>query len=400
MSEEQMKMGSHMDEPIITELTDSHKLKLMSSLKAVINDIITTEAQDVLIVEDEKIEVKIKGVLTVSEHLVPWTREDFNYFLGSVSYELPKNYKGPRGQGYLHNSVCIDLLNEGGMSHDFNLSLGDKISLRVHLYSVYQAKAPSKQGLALAIRVVKREIPSWDTLNLPAFFRNVWKQKSGLVLVAGHVGSGKSTTVASLVKDINLMSSSRQSVITIEHPIEYIHQSSSAKILQKGVGINTPSFSEATDDALRENVDVIVIGELRDQEEMDNALRLAEVGKLVFATIHSNSVVDTPDRFINMFPGDIQDNIRERLAANVICILHQNLENYEGKQYPSVEGFYARNAAERDIVKRAFKSRKDILAMMDDGKNAFVKTKKDTFEELTNKVTFENLDGARETFTK
>ena len=384
----------------VVKLTDVQKVARMSTSKALINEIMPTEAQDVLIVEDERIETKIKGVLTVSEQLDKWTRDDFNYFLGSVSHEFPKNYDGPRGNDYINNTVCMDLLNEGGMSHDFNLSLGEKISLRVHLYSVYQAKAPSKQGLALAIRVVKREIPSWDTLNLPGFFRNVWRQKSGLVLVAGHVGSGKSTTVASLVKDVNLMSSSRKSVITIEHPIEYIHQSSSAKILQKGVGINTPSFSQATDDALRENVDVIVIGELRDQEEMDNALRLAEVGKLVFATIHSNSVVDTPDRFVNMFPGDIQENIKERLAANVICIIHQNLENYEGKQYPSVEGFFARNAGERDTVKKAFKSRKELLAMMEDGKNGFVKTKNDTFEELSGKVSFENIDGARDTFTK
>ena len=386
--------------PNVVELDKFQIATRMTNLQALIKEITATEAQDVLIVEGEKIEVKVKGVLTVAEHLEAWTRDDFNHFVGSVSQEMPKNYNGPRGQNFLNNTVCLDLLNEGGMSHDFNLSLGDKVSLRVHLYSVYQAKAPSKQGLAIAIRVVKREIPSWDTLNLPTYFRNVWRQKSGLVLVAGHVGSGKSTTVASLVKDINLMSSSRQSVITIEHPIEYIHQSSSAKILQKGVGINTPSFSQATDDALRENVDVIVIGELRDQEEMDNALRLAEVGKLVFATIHSNSVVDTPDRFVNMFPGDIQENIKERLAANVICIIHQNLENYEGKQYPSVEGFFARNAGERDTVKKAFKSRKDLLTMMDDGKNAFVKTKKDTFDELSDKITFENLEGARDTFTK
>ena len=99
--------------PNVVELDKFQIATRMTNLQALIKEITATEAQDVLIVEGEKIEVKVKGVLTVAEHLEAWTRDDFNHFVGSVSQEMPKNYNGPRGQNYLNNTVCIDLLNEG-----------------------------------------------------------------------------------------------------------------------------------------------------------------------------------------------------------------------------------------------------------------------------------------------
>lgn len=381
----------------IVRLTKARIEELLIPIRGVLQEINDTDAQDVIIIEDEKIETKIKGVLTVSEHIMPWSRDVFNYFVGTVGREGVKGRTQDFGSDMIDNKICELLLDSNNQSHDFNMGIGDKKSLRVHMYTVYSAKAPNKQALAVAIRIVNRDIPSWDKLSLPTFFRQVNKQKSGLVLVAGHVGSGKSTTVASLVKDINLSSSQRKSIVTIEHPIEYIHKSSGARIVQKGVGVNTPSFSQATDDAMRENADIVVIGELRDKEEMDNALRLVEIGKLVFATIHSNSVVDTPDRFVNVFPGDVQDNIRDRLASNTICIMHQNLETVEGKQYPVVEGFFTRNDTERSTLQKNFS--RTALATLMKGSQPFVLTKEAAFEELSEKVKFKDEQAAREILT-
>lgn len=383
----------------IVQLTKQQLQGVLGPIKQVLTEIIEVDAQDVIIIENEKVELKIRGVLTISEQIEVWGRDSFNYFVGTLGREAVKGRPMDYDKNYVDKHACELLLEHNNMSYDFNMSLGETKSLRVHMYSVYNEQAPNKRGLALAIRVVNRDIPSWDTLHLPSFFRDVSKAKSGLVLIAGHVGSGKSTTVASLVKDINLTSSVRKSVVTIEHPIEYRHKSSGAKVVQKGVDVNTPSFSQATDDAMRENADIIVIGELRSQEEMDNALRLVEIGKLVLATIHSNSVSDTPDRFVNMFPGDIQDNIRDRLASNTICIMHQNLETIDGKQYPSVEGFYARNDTERSLLQRNF-SRTQLSGFLKQKQHNWVINKEDAFEELLETATFNDKESARAVLTK
>ena len=373
--------------------------ELIKKVKSLLDEIQNTDAQDILIVENETLEVKIKGVLTEAKHLPVWDREVFNYFVGTIAKETVHGRELPPNSSFLDTKCCEKLLEHHDMSHDFTVSLGEQKSLRTHMYSVYKHDAPNKQALAIAIRVVNREIPSWDSLNLPEFFRGVTKQKSGLVLVAGHVGSGKSTTVASLVRDINLSGRERRSVVTIEQPIEYVHRSSAAKIVQKSVGINTPSFGRATEDAMRENADIIVIGELRTEEDMDNALRLVEIGKLVLATIHSNSVVDTPDRYVNMFRGDAQVNARDRLASNIICIMHQNLETVEGKQYPSVEGFFVRNDTERSTLQKNFMARSNLTTYMKEAKPTVV-TKEKSFEELKEKIEFNDVEAARTKLAK
>lgn len=383
----------------INSLQEGKRDTLYKYVKELMQEVNDTDAQDIIIIENEPIEIKINGMLAPANNLKPWDRDVFNYFVGSIVKESALGRPQVPSDKFLDQHACMSLLEEHGMSHDFTVSLGKAKSLRTHLYSVYQASAPDKKGLAIAIRVVNKDIPSWDTLNLPKFFRSVSNKKSGLVLIAGHVGSGKSTTLASLVKDINKSGAHRRSVVTIESPIEYMHQSAGAKIVQKEIPLNTPSFSKATEDAMRENADVIVIGELRTQEDMDNAIRLVEIGKLVLATIHSNSVVDTPDRIVNMFSGDAQANVRDRLSSNVICIIHQNLETIDSKQYPVVEGFFARNDQERSTLQKQFKDRASLQTLMTSN-HPFVVTKKMAFDELADKVEFADMDEACERLGK
>ena len=239
----------------------------------------------------------------------------------------------------------------------------------------------------------------YEDLHLPVLFKKITELRRGLVLVAGHTASGKSTTVATLINIINTSSSERLTILTIEDPVEYVHKSSGAKIIQKSVGINTPSFEQATEDALRENVDIVMIGELRGPEEMNNALRLAETGKMVIATVHANSVADTVERIINEFPGDVQDNYRARLAENLVGILHQNLEIYNGNQYPVAHGFLVMNPNDQSELRLNLKNRSTLVGLMKNEGHPWVVTYKKSFEELNTKVVFEDVDDARQKFT-
>lgn len=179
-----------------------------------------------------------------------------------------------------------------------------------------------------------------------------------LFLTEDYIVTHNTTTIASLVNAINRNPSLRRSILTIEDPIEFVYKSSQAIILQRGIGINTPSYTIATQNALRENVDTVVIGELREAEAMDNAIRLAEMGKLVFATVHCNSPADAIDRIVAEFPGDLQDSVRARLFESVVGVLHQNLElvlnETTGKeeQIPSASGFLIQNSNQKSEFRR------------------------------------------------
>lgn len=292
--------------------------------------------------------------------------------------------------GWLNREVVRDLLDENDMSFDYSVSVGDK-TLRIHMMYTYDAKSPDRKAITMAIRVNDTKIPLWEDLNLPNRFKNITRVNSGLVLIAGHVGSGKTTTAASALNNLNLTSDRELMVLTIENPVEYVYKSETITFLQRNVGNNTPSFGKATDDAMRENADIVLIGELRTADEMDNALRLAEIGKLVIATIHSNSVADTPERIVNSFPGDVQENVRARLMENVVCIVHQNLERLGDKQFPIVEGFLVTNSADQTDIREALTSRAKLVGFMQKAEQPWVVSHDDSFEELEERGVFKDL---------
>jgi len=178
-------------------------------------------------------------------------------------------------------------------------------------------------GAGAVFRAIPSEIQSLDALGVPAGIRKLVELRSGLVLVTGPTGSGKSTTLAAMIDHINRTRAGH--ILTIEDPVEFVHQPRKCLVTHKEVGEHVPSFLEAIRSAGRENADVILVGELRGAETMKAALQLASFGILIFATVHTNSAGATIDRFVNAFPADQQPQIRGLLADSLAGVVAQQL---------------------------------------------------------------------------
>ncbi|MDP3236754.1 MAG: PilT/PilU family type 4a pilus ATPase [Myxococcales bacterium] len=178
-------------------------------------------------------------------------------------------------------------------------------------------------GLGAVFRVVRPEPPTFDELLLPPVLRRVTQLNNGLVLVTGPTGAGKTTTVAALVNEINR--NARRHIVTVEDPIEYIHKPLASVISQRQVEKHTESFASALRSALREAPDVLVVGELRDQETVSLALSAAETGILVIGTLHTNSASKTVDRLIDIMPVDSREQVRSVVASLLRCVVAQHL---------------------------------------------------------------------------
>ncbi|HRF58460.1 MAG TPA: type IV pilus twitching motility protein PilT [Fimbriimonadaceae bacterium] len=174
-----------------------------------------------------------------------------------------------------------------------------------------------------ALRVIPTKIPSFETLGLPLVIREMSKRTSGLVLVTGPTGSGKSTTIATMIDDIN--ENRRNHILTIEDPIEYLHTHKKCMVNQRELHSDTFSFHNSLRAVLREDPDIILVGELRDLETIEAALTLAETGHLVFGTLHTRNAPSTVDRIIDVFPSDQQDQIRVLLGNTLEGVISQQL---------------------------------------------------------------------------
>jgi twitching motility protein PilT len=177
--------------------------------------------------------------------------------------------------------------------------------------------------VAAVLRSIPHEIPNFDTLGVPASVRSFTELRRGLILVTGPTGSGKSTTLASLVDIINRTKPLH--IITIEDPIEFLHNHKRAIVNQREIGQDTMSFSEALRRVLREDPDVILVGEMRDLETVSMALTAAETGHLVFATLHTQDAPQTIDRIIDVFPTNQQEQVRTMLSAALEGVVTQQL---------------------------------------------------------------------------
>ncbi|MCK4626082.1 MAG: PilT/PilU family type 4a pilus ATPase [Phycisphaerae bacterium] len=177
--------------------------------------------------------------------------------------------------------------------------------------------------VSIAVRRVSRLIPSFGELNLPPQIRSIAENISGVVLVAGITGSGKSTTIAAMIEHINQTRPCH--VVTIEDPIEYLYTDKKALINQREVGIDVPDFASALKYLMREDPDVVLIGEMRDRETFAAALQAAETGHLVFGTIHSSGAAQTIGRILDLFDADSRDLIRQSLGFNLRAIICQRL---------------------------------------------------------------------------
>ncbi|RMH65719.1 MAG: type IV pilus twitching motility protein PilT [Calditrichaeota bacterium] len=199
---------------------------------------------------------------------------------------------------------------------DLAIELNGLSRFRVNFYQ-------HMNGISGAFRIVNSRIRTMQELRLPVVMKSIIERRKGLILVTGPTGSGKSTTLASMIHEINI--SRPDHVITIEDPVEYVHKPHKSLIHQREVGVHADDFAAALRSALREDPDVILVGEMRDTETISNALRAAETGHLVLSTLHTNSAPDTVDRIINVFPAEQQQQVRQLLASTLVAVISQRL---------------------------------------------------------------------------
>jgi len=225
---------------------------------------------------------------------------------------------------------------------DFSFALGTAARFRVNAF--YQ-----KGYLSGALRLIPNRIPNLDELHLPKVLGNLTKLRQGLVLVVGPTGHGKSTTIAALLNIIN--EERGEHLITVEDPIEYIFPSKKSIIAQREMHLDTHSWEIALRSVLREDPDVVLIGEMRDYETIESVLTIAETGHLVFTTLHTNSAAQTIDRIVGVFPENMQGQVRMQLSNVIEAVISiRLLPGQGGGRYPATEILLATPAV-RNVIR-------------------------------------------------
>ncbi|MFK3707449.1 twitching motility protein PilT [Raoultella sp. BIGb0138] len=199
---------------------------------------------------------------------------------------------------------------------DFALTLASGARLRASAFS-------HVRGLSLALRLLPRSCPRLEELSVPTALTELLREESGLILVAGATGSGKSTTLAAMVNHLNQCLDGH--ILTLEDPVEYLHVSERSLIQQREIGRHSPSFAAALRVALRQDPDVILLGELRDSETIRLALTAAETGHLVMATLHTRGAAQAVERLVDVFPAQEKEQVRSQLAGSLCAVLAQKL---------------------------------------------------------------------------
>lgn len=225
---------------------------------------------------------------------------------------------------------------------DFSYNFEDKARFRVNTYF-------QRSFMAAALRLISSQIKTIEELNLPPLMHDFAKLNQGFVLVVGPAGHGKSTTLAALLDEVN--HSATDHIITIEDPIEYLFSQDRCIISQREVGLDTHSFNDGLRAILRQDPDVIMIGEIRDPETMATAMTAAETGHLVFSTMHTNSASQTIDRIIDSFPPNQQGQIISQLASTLVAVVSERLiPRIGGGRIPAAEIMIA-NSAIRNLIR-------------------------------------------------
>jgi twitching motility protein PilT len=208
----------------------------------------------------------------------------------------------------------------------------------------------SLRGPALVMRIIPLKILTLEQLNLPEVFRELCYTHKGLILVTGPTGSGKSTTMAAMVDFIN--AEMPKNIISIEDPVEFVHPSKKSIVKQREVGIHTHKFDNALKASLREDPDIILIGEMRDRETVNTALKAAQTGHLVFGTLHTNSAVKTIDRILNLFEPDQQGPMRIQIAETLVAVIAQSLLRTTDAKRAAVHEIMINTEAIKDYIRR------------------------------------------------
>ncbi len=262
--------------------------------------------------------------------------------------DLKKLDMPPLTQDQVHGLV-YDIMSdaqrkifEEHLECDFSFALGEVARFRVNVFM-------QNRGLAAVFRTIPTEIVPLEKLGMPPMLRQLCDKEKGLILVTGPTGSGKSTTLAAMIDYLN--STFEGHVITIEDPIEFVHKSKKCLVNQRELGVQTKSYANALRSALREDPDIILVGEMRDLETIQLALTAAETGHLVFATLHTSSAPKTVDRIIDAFPPNQQAQVRTQLSEALEAIMTQTLvKKKNGGRVAAVEILVATTAI-RNLIR-------------------------------------------------
>lgn len=289
--------------------------------------------------------VRVDGALRTIENASPLSAADLDAYLNTICGE----------EGAKQFKVRLD--------SDHSYSISDVSHLRVNV-------SLDRGSIRIVLRLIPIDIMTLDELELPTVLKDdVTQHKHGLVIVTGPTGSGKSTTLAAMIDEINRKQPVH--IVTIEDPIEYVHRDKKAIVTQRQVGIDTRSFENALRGVLRQDPDVILIGELRDAETMAIALSAAETGHLVMSTLHTVDAVETMHRIMDFFPANQQDQIRKQFGSVLRGIISQRLvKRISGEGRIAAVEVLVGNATVRDFILKG-NAFGDIIGLMQEGHDRY-----------------------------
>lgn len=294
------------------------------NIKALLKNIVAYKASDLHLVSRSEPQIRIDG------KLVPL---DMEKLTGTVIEEICYTLITDKQKKKLEEEKELD----------FAIMFPDIGRFRANYYYTMNTE------LAAAFRIIPIDIPSLDELNAPSVFKEIVKREKGMILVTGPTGSGKSTTLAGLLNEVNLFE--HRHIITIEDPVEFIHSNKKALFSHRNVGEDTKSFARALKFSLREDPDIILVGEMRDQETISTAITAAETGHLVLGTLHTNSAVQTINRIVDSFEGAEQVQVRNMLATSLYAVISQSLLPKVGGGRVAIHEIMINNAAIANLIR-------------------------------------------------